>query len=448
MLQAPFDSVDFPDTPPGRAAGASAPAATIVRVAACVRALQAALREVVADLADPEHPRTMARRLDINRGLAWRIARALSDRSAGDALKALPRSKSLHVFIDACARCGAPAAAVEGARGAVAAMEESIAACSEERRSLPVLLVGAGDSGEQDGTPHFQTARQQLFEGARVLWGVEVDVGFRLAVIWPTAPHTDASQPSDAGPPALHGAIIRGTVGLSTLRPERWPIAYAQIVSGENQVVRHGERSIDPDSPLEVPLIRRFCEPRSLAIHSTESRGMRRYEVSPRAVGRAGRLTCVLGTALDAPYEERPSSAPGDVPGPNDGGSAPSGALMMIIETPIRRLIVDLLVHRDLELTRPGEVTFCDRLTRPHGYHLAHVGDERLPLDGTPQRLGRGAEAMATSHVPWYPELVSHVATRLGFSADDFTGHRFECTHPPIASAALLHFWARRCSNA
>lgn len=425
-----------------------APLDPIARVAACVHALQDALHRTLVDLEVAGQPRIMARRLDINRGLAWRISRALAERSAGDALRVLPRAKSLGLLLDACAEEGAKPESVEHARTAVVELEAAIVASGEDRRSLPVLLVASGTVHEEDGTPHFDSARQQLFEGARVIWGVEVEVGFRLVVIWPTARGADGARSPDAGPPALHGAIIRGTVGLSTLRPDRWPIAYAQSVSGENQVVRHGERPLDPDSDLEVPLMRRFCEPRSLAIHPSESRGMRRFEVKPGAVGRAGRLTCVLGTALDAPYEERPSSAPGDVPGLNDGGTAPSGALMMIIETPIRRLIVDLLVHRDLELTRPGEVTFCDRLTRTHGYHLAHVAGERLPLDGTPVELGRGAQAMATSQVPWYPELVSHVATRLGFSADDFTGHRFECSHPPIASAALLHFWARRRADA
>ncbi len=389
----------------------------------------------------------MARRLDVNRGLAWRISRALAERSAGDALRALPRSKSLGVYIDACARCGAPQAAVEAARNAVAELEKSIEACGEERRSLPVLLLGAGESTEEDGTPHFDTARQQLFEGARVLWGVEVEVGFRTAFIWPAPREAGrAAELSDEDPPGatrgtipgiIHGAIVRGTVGLSTLRPERWPIAYAQVVSGENQSQHHGERPLDPESTLELPLIRRFCEPRSIAVHSTEARGMRRFEVVPSAVGRAGRLTCVLGTALDAPYEERGAES-------SRRGGPPSGALMMIIESPIRRLIIDLLVHRDLELVRPSEVTFCDRLTRPHGYHLAHVASERLPLDGAPVELGRGAAAMATSHVPWYPELVRSVAAQIGSVDHEFVGYRFECSHPPIASAALLHFWARR----
>lgn len=372
-------------------------------------------------LCDPTRPRLLAKRLGVNRGLAWRIAGVLSEPGAGEALRKLPRSKSLRAFLDACSMAGGAADAIARAEQAVRTLDDAITASGEERRAIPVLIVSSGLDGQ--GLAPFPTARQHLFDGARVIWGAEAEMGFRLAMLWPGSPGR------------VHAAIVKGLVNLELLRHGRWPIAYARNVSGTNETKDVAERPIDPNSTLSLPLIEAFCSPKpfrsSIQLQSEQSREMTRFEVDPQALGRSGRTTVVLGTVIEDVYDEVEDHLP-------------TGAFMMIMETPIQRLQFDLLAHRDLELVRPSELTFCDRLTRPHGYFPAELDSQRLPLDAAPEALDGASPDLRSPFMPWYADLVAHVAQHIGLSLTDFSGYRHELAYPPIASAALMHFWPRR----
>jgi hypothetical protein len=364
----------------------------------------------------------MARELGINRGLAWRVAKALSSPSASELLRALPRPKSMGVLLSACLSRGVSVELVERARQALSELEEAQAASGEDRRLIPVLLVASGIDGEQGAG--FASSRQQLFEGARVLWGAEADLGLRLVIIWPGSTGE------------LNGAVIRATIGLTALRPVPWTISYSRSVDQENREQQHVERPIDPaadaHASMGLPLLHRFCAPRPLDVRIDDSRGIRRYVVMPSTVGRAGEMTCVLGTWASDQFWESPR--------PEDTATS----VMMIMETPMRRLQFDLLVHPALTLTRSSRVIFCDRLTRPHGFDRSRIEQERIPLDGEPEAMGCGVAAMAMARLPWYGDLLSHVSGRLQLDLDRFSGWRYELSYPPIATAALLQFWAAR----
>jgi len=394
----------------------------IEQIAVATRAVRSSLRAALDGVGSPDRSRLMARELGINRGLAWRVAKALATTSASELLRALPRPKSMAVLLDACLIRGAREQDVACARDALKALEDALTACGEDRGSVPVLLVASGFDGEQ--CAHFASSRHQLFEGARILWGAEADLGLRLVIAWPGSNGE------------LNGALVRATLGLAVLRPGAWTISYSRFVDEENREQLLGERPIDEPATsaagAELPLMERFCSPRPLHVTVDESRGIRRYMVTPTAIGRAGELNCVLGTWAPNQYWEATR--------PEDPGSS----VMTIVETPMRRLQLDLLLHPDVALLRSSRVIVCDRLTRPHGFDLSRIEQERLPLDGTPQSLGRGVTAMATPRIAWYEELLAHVGGRLGLELDRFRGWRHEMTYPPIATAAILQFWAAR----
>lgn len=384
-----------------------------------VHEVREALSEALSSVTDPRQPRNMSRQLDINRGLAWRVSRSITEARASESLRALPRPKSLRILLEACGRCGASATALSRAETAIAALEDALTRCGEDRRSIPVLIVASGLDSDPDGASgtRFASARQHLFDGARIIWGVEAEIVLRLVLVWPGSPGE------------LNAAIVRATIDLTALRQGPWPITYSRAVSEANEEKPIAQHPIDDDDGTGLPFMPRFCSPRSLPVRVDDSRGMRRYEVTPPTVGRAGKVTCVLGSTSDNMFLEA-------------GREDAPASVMTIVETPMRRLQLDLMVRDDLELTRPSRVVFCDRLTQPHGFNLERIDAERLPLDGVPDALGRGAAAMATARIPWYVDLIEHVTTRLGLDPDRFVGYRHETTYPPIATAALLQFWA------
>lgn len=414
------DSPTFAQASPGSAASSPSRNSTssAEAIVAAVHEVRDALSKALSSVTDPQQPRNMSRQLEINRGLAWRVSRAVTETRASEALRSLPRPKSLRILLDACGRCGAPATVLERARAAILALEETLSRCGEERRSVPVLIVASGLDGAAGS--HFASARQQLFDGARIIWGVEAETILRLVLVWPGSPGE------------LNSAVVRATVDLTALRHGPWPVTYQRSVSERNEETSLTDRSIDDEAGTGLPFIARFCSPRSLPVRIDESRGMRRYEVTPATIGRSGRLTCVLGSSSNDTFEEASDAAD------------PPASMMTIIETPTRRLQLDLMVHDDLELTRPSRVLFCDRLTRPHGFELDRLDAERLPLDGVPEAMGRGAAAMATARLPWHVDLIEHVTSRLGLDPERFVGYRHETTYPPISTAALLQFWAAR----
>lgn len=398
-------------------------ACTVDEIVDALHAVRRTLVAAIAPTSDPLQPRVLARELDVNRGLAWRVSRAIAQPSPSAMLQALPRPKSLAILLQACAARGVPSPAIEAASQAIDGLEDLLERIGEPRRSVPSLIIAAGLDGP--GGPHFSTARQRLFEGARILWGVEAAVGVRLLVVWPGAPGT------------LDAALVRATVDLTSLRHGSWPVSYARTVTERNEVKPLTERSleqrpIDEDGAEDLPFIRRFCSPQDLTVTCDEARGMLRYLVTPPGVGSANRVTCVLGTVTPNLFDE------------GAAGADPRSHMMMILETPLHRCQFDLLVRDDVEFATAPRVILCDRLTRPHGFEFAKLESERLPLEGELEEMGTVPAALATPDMPWYPDLVQHVLDRLDMAPERFRALRWELRHPPISTAAMLQFQAAR----
>ncbi len=380
--------------------------------------VRAALAELLmASGADPTKTRDSARRLGLNRGLAWRVSRIIRSEDIRAAASDVPSRASMEKVILACRDRGAPEATVITARKAIEEFEAAVGRFSGDRKTLAMAMAG-----REDPTPsvELERSRRKLFEGACSVWGVQAQVRFVTVFLFPS--HTN--------PERLDVGHATGYVDFRRLRSIPWPMSYEGVHQKEGQPVPFQKEPLDPEgsSEGELQIISQFCKPAQPKIQVVEGPTMKRFELAPGPVGNAGMTTCVFGTYLRELLSKRPSE---------DHDFA---GFYVLLQTPVERVIFDIYVHEDVGFTDVPETFLLDRLT--HSSEAREYGFERetLPLAEQAFRLGRGASGAVTPHIPWYPKLIEFMGERIGHAPDAFLGSRFQMTYPPIPTALHRRF--------
>src|SRR6185295_5574133 len=98
--------------------------------------------------ADPGSPQDVARKLRVNKTLAWNVARLLASADGLSAVSHVPGSASLEKVIQATARRGADAGLVAKARTAVGDFHRMIEAHAGDRPTLDLIIDGAQGGGD------------------------------------------------------------------------------------------------------------------------------------------------------------------------------------------------------------------------------------------------------------------------------------------------------------
>jgi len=370
---------------------------------------------------DATKTRETARVLNVNRGLVWRVSRVVGAEDDVTAATHLPGQVGLERLLEACRGRGVAPDTLEAARGAVRAFHEVVAQLSGDRRTLEILLANAGGNGSTQGTSlDLESARRAMFEGGCAVWGVRAEVRLRCMFL---APNTD-------DPTRLDQADIAGYAGFRRLRQVPWPMSYKAVYKDTGDSDAPREEPIDQHggNGSSLPLIREFCTPADLHIRAVETQRATRHELPASPEGSAAPVTCVFGAIQRKIYTARKT------PDCRQAGS------LVVMDTPVERVMVDAFVHRSLGVGSPPNVLLVDRLTRPHGYNEAEIASEALPIETPSRRLGPGSAGAVTPYMPWYPRMIETVCKRLGFRSDEFIAHRVEMVYPPIPTALVVRF--------
>lgn len=416
------------------------PSATLESLRDAVHGARAALAALLgAAGVDATKTRETARALNVNRGLVWRVSRAVGAEDDVTAATNLPGQVGLERLLEACRERGVGEDVLGAARAAVRRFHDVAASGFGDRRTLEILLANAG---EESTSIDLESARKAMFDGGCAVWGVRADVRLRIMFL---APNRD-------DPAMLDEADVAGYVGFRRLRRVPWPMSYKAVYTDTGADDAPAEEPIDqaPGGTSSLPLLREFCEPRDLTVNLVKTgRGGVRHELPVTPGLGSEPMTCLFGAVFRKIYTAR------STPRCRIAGS------LVVMDTPVERVILDCFVHRSL--VGPGapggtngagtnggtnagggmgspRVTLVDRLTRPHGFSEEELDQEALPFEIQPRRLGPGASGAVTPHVPWYPRLVERVCARLGYGADEFIAYRAEMVYPPIPTALVVRF--------
>jgi hypothetical protein len=388
---------------------------TIRRAVHEARAALAAVLEAAS--VDATKTRETARQLNVNRGMVWRVSRVVGAQDDVTAATHLPGSVGLERLLEACRLRGVEPEVLGSARAAVRRFHDVVQSHSGDRRTLEILLANAG---AQSTSANLENARRAMFDGGCAVWGVRAEVRLRSMFL----------APNPADPTLLDQADVAGYGGLRRLRPVPWPMSYKAVYQDD------GTSDAPPEEPIDLagaydsslPLLREFCNPSDLSIKAVVTQRATRHELPILAGGGSEATTCVFGTIHKRIYPARRTP------------ECRIGGALVVMDTPVERVMFDTFVHKSLEVAQPPQVILVDRLTRPHGYNDDEILSEALPIDAAIRKLGPGAAGAVTPHLPWYSRMVERVCARMGFKSDEFVAYRMEMVYPPIPTALIARF--------
>jgi hypothetical protein len=378
--------------------------------------LRGALIELYASVgADPEVPQETARRFGVNKTMTWNLSRVMMSTDPIAILPHVPGVSALRSLLVAMQRQGAKSAAIERVRSAAAALHKMIAIHVGDRATLELIVDGMGRSRGD----HLELSRKLAFRGNSGLWGVQANT--RLMTVF--------MSPNAESPDLLDIAMVRGYLGLRRLRSEvRWPIF--QIRGWGNEAMTSSWKPLEEngDAPNGLPLLKRFGTVTPSDVEVSLNANGTDYLLIPGPIGNAGAIDCFVSDYARAAASKFRT----------DGLS--TGEFGATISAPTERLIFDLIVHESLDFVLTPEVRafggiFSERVeeSAPGTYLPIAIPPNVSPLPGRPP-------VVATPHVARYPEIVSFVHERMGWSAGDFRGCRLEVSYPPLGSTVLLRF--------
>lgn len=387
------------------------------RVQACQRAVGELLRSLRVDPA--EGPTRVARALEIDTKLAWKLTNLVTREEPFEAGRYVPGRTATRRLLEALERLSPPAGRLAAVHRAVEEFHGLVRARTGDRRSFDMLL--AGRAADEQVRAELEQ-RRQAFQANGYLWGLRSELQLKTVVL--------AVSPEDED--RFDAAIVTGFAGLERIRTHvPWRITSAYSVDDQG-VVGHGSRTRPLDervAPGEPPLLTDWCsDPPPRLEPLVQLEGAVDYGLAADE-GHAAPLTCVLGELLES-VESRRRTARNR-----------SNSIYMRLRTPCRLAVLDVVAPPDLFGRRRGEGSryvahlFSDLFS---GQRLtAHPECDRLALQEGVRR-SRGLEDCGLEALPRYRELLGSLLGRLELGEEDVELHRMAIPYPILPTDLVL----------
>ncbi|MEZ5980386.1 MAG: hypothetical protein R3F34_19540 [Planctomycetota bacterium] len=376
-----------------------------------VQGLRGALTELLEAVhADYERPQNMARNLGLDKSLAWRASRIVRESEATEILRHLPGAAGWNILLDKLGKEGAEEESVARLGDAIEQFNEMTRTFAGDRRTLELFVRGLSDRGPS--STELERPRKLAFEGNVGIWGVRAKTHASVAIAFPN--RDDASQ--------VDLIRIIGLSGFQRLHSEiPWLLFRREVIEegrdaeGKPPRIRRPlDSTVDPQG---IPLIPAFCTQPLPEISRMRVGSRMHFVLEPERVVRTAPLDCFHGdysTAIGPAYRTEKESI---------------ASLGTNIETPVARLVVDVLVHDDLEWQEP--------VLKVRG---PLAGSMELPVVEEIVTIGRGLRSIAAPRLPRYPEMLAWTFERAGLDPSDFVHRRFVMTYPPLHSLVMVDF--------
>jgi len=368
--------------------------------------LRASLRALVAGAgADPRLPQEVSRRFGIDRVLCWKIARIVKSISAEDALRQLPTEEAFEIFLAGFERAKASEADIAQVREVARATRELLAVEVGDRATLELMLDAA-----TEGPEGLLISRKLAFRGNSGIWGVQARLRHQLTVVAPNADDPDR----------VDVASVAAWQDFRRLRPNApWRVFFRFNTTGSSAPLP--EPVDGTQEPGGAMLLPKYCK--NLPLLLTEVEGdSTHYELGPSAAGSLGAFNLVAGMIW------RQHGARWATPGDTHA------LLGTHIMAPVERLVVDVLVHRSLELFEQASMSLHSA-----AFHNGSSRNEftRLPVQAMREDLGQ-PPAMALADAPDLGLWTADTMLRGGWNMTEFRGLRFQMDYPPFPSVAVV----------
>ncbi|MBT4466200.1 MAG: hypothetical protein HOD03_05905 [Planctomycetes bacterium] len=364
-------------------------------------------------------PQEIAREFKLNKNLAWKIAKLVHQAPSHESLAFLPGPSGFRIALEALEAQQASPADLKAARLAYKGFQEMVDRHASDRPAMQLLLdslaVQEGDVSRLD------ESRQLVYQGNSGILGIQADV--RLASFF-LAPNPE--QPS-----LLDSATLGGLFGLRRFRPNAsWVLSRNAGFDDDGTEVPTPERqALDPSFSGSGPsLLGDFCS-KPLPEVTVRKLGKREiYELAHGPIGNTGEGDVSFGHYCRA-----------DLPRYRDANNQ-NGEFHVFFSSPVKTLLIDLFLHKDLDLQQPPEALMPLNFNQDLMHLQSRKEQDFLPLPEQPQLLHGERPSVVTPLVKRYPEMTDLVYKRLGWKAEDFRAWRMELSFPPLPATLILSF--------
>ncbi len=347
----------------------------------------------------------LQRALDIRATVAWQLYRLASARNPIEEIESVPGSLAVARVIEAARARGLPADRLDRIARAIVEFDRLVQAHAGSRKALHSIVQSLTD--DADSIIDLPTRREAFHANSHV-WGLQAS-----ACLWSTTyfPGKDSDH--------ICAASLRGPIGVKRLRVNApyvvsGYVAFADDPSQPEPLGSPGDAE-SPDPRLLVP----FCtRPLPQISSSLTSETFVVTEMAPGLVGNHAAATIILAdVARDAKWK--------------DGTPSPTLINSMGVATPFEVLVVDTIFHRSMFGRLTPRAKVFGRHSLPLGVKAPLYRDsDTLPVAVHAELLGSGLNAIESPDIPRYPEMFSHICSKLALNPDEFDVYRCRLEYP------------------
>lgn len=394
------------------------PAVFDVAVRDVAQRVRTSLAEVLAVIGvDATKPQSMARQLGLDKSLAWKTSRIVSDADPFAAIPRLPGRSGQKILINSLRTAGAPADAIGAVQEAMDEFERLVETHAGDRETFEMMLSGLGKDGQSDLD---EAHRKLSFQGNSAIWGVQARVQMVSQFVAPG----EGSK--------LSLSTVYGLIDFRRLRTSAaWGVASMWGYHDDGTTTKESHEPLDRTSLTEggLPLLTSFSSQNLPPMRVSWSRnGLKRYEIVEGPVGMTGAMNIVSGWVSHNTVDRY--RTPVDKVGEH----------LVYLSTPVELLVHDLFVHKSLDFAMRPKAHLYSQLPGGPVYPMDGRESGQLPLPEAMVDLGEGPPDLTTPEIGRYRAMADMGAKGVGFGMNDFHGFRLKIKYPPIPTLTLYRY--------
>lgn len=360
--------------------------------------------------ADIRRPQELARRLSLDKGLAWKLSRIMNAGEPEEALQHMPGDAAMEIMMKAVTKAGANEAHRQRTATAIEIFREAIQKHLGDRPTLELVVDAMpGRKGER-----LATSRKLAFRGNSGIWGVQAKARLNTVII----------APNKANPEMMDAALIGGWIDFRRVRHDAKWVIFRRKTFSTHMTGAPVEEPLDPTAGPDGPMwMRDFCSSTLPDIHMISHGDAHEYEIGESTVGNGGAFTCFFGSvtrAIGSRYYDVPED---------------TATFQANVSAPVESLQFDMLVHRDCGFAFEHNVQVLSKLSE---VERAPTDRDILPIHASRVDLGRTPPAVQSGLFARYGEIVDLGLARMGWSREDFVGVRYDIEYPPFPSTVSV----------
>jgi hypothetical protein len=323
-------------------------------------------------------------------------------------------------FLTAAARRRVSGELIEQVERAFEGFEQFAERNAGDREGLEAML---GVCLPEERQKYELASKEAIFKGFSQLRGIAKD----------TAVVARFRRPSESDPATLDSAVLVGDFGIYRSHPETGlGFTHSLLLPPSHMPAQFCTLSGQASTDVNDYLLPEFCSvPTPQFKFARVVANEITYDFTIKDIGLRATVDVVLARyskALHSRYRTQDNPA--------------TESIAAQIEEPIKRLVQDVFLHKDVypgskprlavhDTIARGLVNIFDDPSRQQDRFRAH--ESIMPIPG-------GVQHAKLRGVPRYGEMIEHVCAKLGWNPEDFRGYRLEVQYPILGAQYSIGF--------